>query len=124
MRKRKVEKTCKGDSQQPEVEGTREEEHALEGPAPSASSTQGAGGEGEEKEARKELYNLKVVRANNRTYITAKQDLLGKNKLVVEITEKMSENHRDLIIAIAKAIEAQNLDKEGALALRKEFLSS
>ena len=92
------------------------------GPGPSASSTQGAGGEGEEKEARKELYNLKVVRANNRTYITAKQDLLGKNKLVVEISEKVSESHRDLIMAIAKAIEAQNLDKDGGLGTPQRVL--
>ena len=55
-----------GDSLAPAEEGRRDAEDA---------TTQGAGGEGEEKVARKELYNLKVARANNRTYTTAKQDL-------------------------------------------------
>ena len=63
-----------------------------------------------------------VIKAQDRTYITGVMDESGKRKLIVEISERMSSDHRGLIAKIAAEIARRPMSKAGALALRAELL--
>ena len=77
--------------------------------------------EAEAEAGEEERRRLKVTTAKNpaRTYL--QEFIEGKWKLVVEVSEAMTSRHAIVIGKIHKAMmQRPNMDKQGALAMRKE----
>ena len=66
----------------------------------------------------KKLY---ITNASGRTYIQEKL-ANGKLRLMVQVTEAQARDHQHVIKTIARAIQAENLDRDGALRLRDSIV--
>jgi len=62
-----------------------------------------------------------ITKATGRTYIQEKL-ATGKLRLMVQVTEGQARDHRQIIETIARAIEQENLDRDGALRLRDSIV--
>lgn len=56
-----------------------------------------------------------------RSYITGRQTLQGKNKLIVEVSQKRSSCYLNITDIILKKLREENLSKEQAVALREKL---
>ena len=62
-----------------------------------------------------------MTKAKGRTYLQEKDDL-GTGRLIVEVTEKKTMNHVNVVEAIAAAMtKDNNMSKAAALAMRTEI---
>ena len=64
----------------------------------------------------------KAQKPKPRTYIMGIMAGEMKRRLIVEVSETMTENHEEMAKVIMDNIKDKNLDKQGALDLRKELL--
>ena len=63
------------------------------------------------------------MRATGKTYLTGRLAPSSKQSLIVDVSEHMSPNHRDIVASIQQDMLANpNLVKADALQLREDFL--
>ena len=70
------------------------------------------------------IQKVKIVKAKDRTYIQGFWGNPKEKHLVVEITEKQTPKHRDLIDIIAKKISGGGMTKAMAIQMRKDFINA
>jgi hypothetical protein len=70
------------------------------------------------------IKDIKITRAKGKSYITGIFGASEKKHLVVEISEKMSANHRELIEDIASKLKSGKYTKEDALNMRAQLLKA
>ena len=105
------------DEEEEAGEGEGEEEEAEAGEEDGEEEAEAQATEqGEDKRA------LRITHATGRTYVTEK-DTTGKWRLVVEVTERMTENHSQVIDTISKAMmNDMNMSKADAIDMRNDIL--
>ncbi len=70
------------------------------------------------------VQDIKIVKAKDRTYIQGFWGNPREKHLVVEIHERQTSNHRDLIEAIAKNISRGGMTKALALQMRADLIKA
>lgn len=70
------------------------------------------------------IQEVRIVKAKDRTYIQGVWGNPGEKHLVVEISEKQSPKHRDLIDIIAKKIKDGGMTKAKARQMRTDLLNA
>jgi len=70
------------------------------------------------------IQDLHIVQAKDRTYIQGWWGIPKGKHLVVEISEKMSKNHKDLIQTIANKIREGGMTKDMARNMRGKLLEA
>ena len=94
------------------------EDNEDKGPGKDQNTEQEVGSE-EKTQTNKRIF--KVTKAKGRTYLQEKDDL-GTWRLIVEVTEKKTMNHVNVVEAIAAAMtKDNNMSKAAALAMRTEI---
>lgn len=70
------------------------------------------------------VQDIKIVKAKDRTYIQGFWGNPREKHLVVEINERQTSNHRDLIEVIAKKISEGGMTKALALQMRADLIKA
>ena len=70
------------------------------------------------------VQDIKIVKAQDRTYIQGFWGNPREKHLVVEINERQTSNHRDLIEVIAKKISVGGMTKALALQMRADLIKA
>lgn len=70
------------------------------------------------------IQDLRIVQAKDRTYIQGWWGMPKGKHLVVEISEKMTKNHKDLIQKIANKIREGEMTKAMARNMREKLLEA
>jgi hypothetical protein len=70
------------------------------------------------------IQEVRITKAKDRTYIQGFWGNPKEKHLVVEITEKQTPKHRDLIDIIAKKISGGGMTKAMAIQMRKDLINA
>ena len=70
------------------------------------------------------IQKVKIVKAKDRTYIQGFWGNPKEKHLVVEINERQTPKHRDLIDIIAKKISGGGMTKAMAIQMRKDLINA